>query len=407
MLIIDQDKYPFGPDRSGLLQEMCNKLKERGHGWLHIEGRHQFSKVSDLEVPNTPYENGISITGDGEFATSLIATPDNRSGILRINRLDNQPTVKVSDMAFLSPLSNQEPKDVHNGVGLMMTATNKAGQPGFGDHRVHSFIAQNLFIGPDGINPGDTGRKGRFQIALNVEQQWYPKIDNVRVQTNSLPDVSKYGIKLLDCYDAWVYRSYVHGRWQTGISFNSGISGETYEGGRVESCNIVNPDIGLWVDHVFDKDWLFEPGFHLLNCHINPYNHGAIFTRHRHLLIQGNQFYAPNHSGDRSVPQTVGLWLAPGAEANIIGNQFLEPGYYHDNANCSVGIKLEEDCQGVLIDGNIFNTGGIGIYNKSKHMRKNTLGLNTFSDGQRDGQWANFLPVYDPVNSLRVVKYTS
>ncbi|MFA6125542.1 hypothetical protein [Sphingomonas sp.] len=397
MIVLDNDRYPFGPDRAGEFERVIQQVADRGCTSATIDGRHNFDRAMKVRTPTAfnGREKGLTISGTGQFSTSLVATGANRSGVLHVHRGDNRVQVIVKEMALLSEVLASDTVD--NGVMLQVTAEHPEGQPGAGDHRIHNFRGDELFVGPEGPEPH---KRGRFKIGIDLNDMFYPKLTDVRVETNAGPDVAEYGIRITGCYDPWVIRPYVWGRFKYGVRTNSRASGETYEGGRVEGGNIVHPDFCVWVDHTFDNDWLYEPGFHLIGNHLNPWSYGAVFTKHRHLVIQGNQFYAPNGSWDRSVPQTVGLWLIKAAEATISGNQFLEPGYYTDDANCSVGIKMGAGVQGIDIGVNTWNTGGIGVLNESQG--KNTMLRWPHSKGQRDGQWAPYKHVVDRTGTLEI-----
>jgi hypothetical protein len=76
-----------------------------------------------------------------------------------------------------------------------------------------------------------------------------------------------YALLNLDgCYNPVVKNCVLNGRAQRGITF---VRERDNEGGRIIGCNIVGPEIGIYVDQTDGVEIFRHPRFHVSNTHVN------------------------------------------------------------------------------------------------------------------------------------------
>jgi hypothetical protein len=208
-----------------------------------------------------------------------------------------------------------------------------------------------------------------------------------------LPD---NGIYFNYCYDPHIIDSYVRGRWNTAIT----ITGETHEGGFVHGCTIANPHNGVFVDHT-SAPALYEVGFLFSNNHVNVNEYGLRFKYHREITITGNYFYVPRV--ERSVLHLpAAVYLEKAAGVVFTGNQICEVGFYTSSTHATVGILIGADSRGCIVQGNLFNHGGITILNQATTAAENVIRNNAYEVGQATGLNATQVYIVDSAQTLRI-----
>lgn len=369
-------------------------------------GRYIIGTRLIANVPNLAFENAFSIVGDGQAETQLIASPSNSVGVLEIIGNGNQEVLSVKHLRITSSLQSDA---TTNGTALLLRSSLTPTTPGWGQKGNFSVQVDNVYIGSEGTNSSQMSARARWDIGIDCQYLWYPFISNVwirTVNTATSPSANNTaGIRFTDCYDYRVIGAYIAGRFDNGIlAWTDKTTGATFEGGVIDRCTIVGPFTGVYVNHAYaplrtSGPALYEVGLHVLNCHINPRNYGVWLNYQRQAVISGTYFYVPSTSQTVNLPASI--YLERASDVTVVNNQFNEAGYYVSDSNASCGIVLGAGSLGCVICGNVFNHGGISVYNASTQMGSNVVTGNVFHSGQR--AWGTTLKsIVDTTSSLFV-----
>lgn len=364
-----------------------------------LPGRYYYTSKATQIIPNKAFERGFSFVGSGSSCTQFISSKGNSDGLISLIDSSNQTTFFVGGFSCLSTLHKTNDAGLHNGTPVEINSQVKASSPGFGDRAAFGAYIADLHIAGDGLNSGSTGVNGRWLNGVVVENIWYPIVNNCHIRSVA-DDVSKKGVKFLDCYDPRTKDTYVRGGWRHGIWHDTSRTSSlpSYEGGYVRDCTIVGAYTSVYINHDTEIP-LYEPGFHVTGCHMNYKNYGVHVNYHRQIVIDSNYWYMARES-QTEVALPASVYLERASDTTISACQFLEPGFYNSETSASVGVMLGADTTGTLIDGNIFNHGGIGIVNNATvGSNQNVVGSNLCAAGQRPG-WAAFTYIVDNAGTL-------
>lgn len=310
---------------------------------------------------------GMTVMGAGPTATRLIAAVGNAKGCLQFTSNGNLEVWGVAGMAFLSALSATA--TVNNGDLLLIESTLARGDAGFGAHPDTSVLVKDVYVGPYGenIQTLNGGKGGNYHKGIHIRNKWYPKFDNVRVRGANDQDYttapnSRYaGIHLYDCFSPQLDGIYIDGNMQYGVRFDA-FNTEDF---RLTNFFIVGPVHGFSVLHSGqDHRWLKEPGGAISDGHVNCATSGIHILNARQIVIDSVYGYLPN--GQRLNQDKTGtpsvVHLEGTSDITIDGCQFLEPGFYVDDDNTAVAIRVTTEAKATNITDTHFNNGGVSIY---------------------------------------------
>lgn len=363
-------------------------------------GNYLLNSQVHANLPNEALCNGIVLYGDGPYVSKITQAKANTAGAIKVTVNGNQETVSIRNLSIHSLLSKKDDPGMDNGIALHILSSLDQASDNFGSRESFSTILENIFIEGDAINSGMQGGRGVWKTCLRMENIWYPTIRGINlVNWNSV--AGSKGIWLTDCYDPRIIDSYVRGGAERGILIDTDrASGKpSFEGGMLINTNIVGALDGLVVNHSTAAPPLYEVGFHVIGGHYNCQRHSLRFNYHRQINIVGGYFYLRREEAADGDLTPSAIYMERASDGQITGCQFLEPGYYSNDSNASVGVKIGTDSSGINIDSCVFNTGGIGV--RSTATGINRLGSsNIYSLGQRTGVWAPFKPVVDTTGAL-------
>lgn len=344
-------------------------------------------------VPQYGWARGIVLYGDGRNSSRLIAVDANTTGLIKFRSTGNTEVWHVRDLSLLSSSSAND--GTNNGTALFIESTLTEGDYGFGSHNARSVTVERVHIGPysEDVVGLNSGSVGRWYRAIEVRNKWFPMFNEVFISGADIVLPSQHSaIYCHFCYSPEFVNVYISGYYQYGIYYNC----NSQEDFRVESAFLVGPDYGFYLARSSAyNDALFEPGGSILNCHAACRIENIRMERHRQANIIGNYLYvpmpiAPPNTGIRSC-----IHLVNCADVIVANNQFLEPGYYTDDSNTTVGVRMSVGAKGIMIHGCHLNHGGIGILvdANTKSVESPALGggnnvivTNCTSGGQ--GWWA-------------------
>lgn len=361
-------------------------------------GNYYMASLATMSLPNETSANGFTIYGAGPYVSKIIQAEANSTGALKVIINGNQETVTVRDLSIHSTLVLAD--GIDNGVALYIASSVEEDDVGFGARDSMSCLIENVFIEGDGINSAVQASAGVWDQCIKIDFLWYPVLRNVNVFNHNTATGSS-GFSLLDCYDPRFFDCYVRGAANRGIHINTRRAAglPSFEGGMVVNCNVVGPLDGLVVNHDSAAPALYEPGFHVIGGHWNCQRHSMRFNYHRQIVVSGAYCYLRQGSAADADLLPSGIYMERASDWVVTGCQFLEPGYYTSDSNCSVGVRIGASSNGGLVDACVFNTGGIGV--RSAATGINRVGTNNiYSLGQRTGAWASFTRTFDTVGTL-------
>lgn len=354
-----------------------------------------------LNLPNEGLCNGITIYGDGPYVSKITQAKANATGAIKVIVNGNQESICVRDLSLHSLLDPAVDIGLNNGIALHLVSSIDQADGGFGSRESLSTQVERVYIEGDGLNSSAQSACGVWATCLRVENLWYPVIRAVNVR-NVNSAAASTGFWLTDCYDPRIEHCYVRGNTEKGILMGTDRTGglPSFEGGMLLNTNIVGPLDGLFVTHGTSAPALYEPGFHVIGGHYNCQRYCLRFVYHREINVTGGYFYLRQGGAVDANLTPAAIYFEVASDAVVTGCQFLEPGYYVNNSNASVGVKLGVNTKGVLITSNAFNCGGIGVYSSATGANRLTND-NIHSMGQRTGAWATYVIKVDTTGALQ------
>jgi hypothetical protein len=405
----------FGVPNDGItdayasIQAMFNYLQNFAQGKYEgirvnfAAGSYLLSQVAicDLQANNLTGQHALLISGAGQDQTFFIASAANTTGCLKLTSTGVAQTYEIRDCAFLSPLAHNAA--THNGIALEISQA-----PIGGVYKKPTVRIRNIHIGAK--DSGDLSVRaygGNFLKGIYLENKWWPVLQNVWINGPKLdlvydsvtnaplytPTGRTHCIHMLNCYSPMMDKIYTDGYWTDGIylqgKIGAGPSDQDVEDFRLMDSFLVGQERGFYMDHDDGQagNVIYEPGGAIVGCHVNSKSQGIIINYHRQVVIDGCYIFvpagdgAPNFTGVRA-----GIWLA-GCSDVIIGNTlFGSKGFYIDDDNTSVGVRISGVCY-ALITGCTFTNGGIGV-RTAPDATGNVQLINPTVEGQKLGLWA-------------------
>jgi hypothetical protein len=364
---------------------------------------------------NSDLSRGITVFGESNHASTLIATPSNTTGLIKFTSTGNRELWTVRSISFLSDLPYTAATT--NGTALYIESTVIEGSAGFGEQADKTVIIDDVFIGPYTTSYSDwapTGSlRGNFNRGIDIRYKWYPEVRNTYIlgsanQLSASATGRDAAIYFKGCYHPEVISTQIRHQWDYGI----GLDQNTSEDFRLDDVYLVGQVNGFIIYHTGQAgNTLYEPGGIINGCHVDCEQYGIKIESHRQVIISNCLFYVPQgdglNQGTTGTPSAI--WLDGVGDITVNNCQFLEPGFYTNNTNSSVGVKCSNRCEGVVIANNYFNHGGIGL--KTDTGATGTVMLTgSRIPGQKTGAWATFTMLVDDANiayRLETTKPTS
>jgi len=329
-------------------------------------GDYRLSSRAVFDVSLGAGARGIVLNGAGMHSTRLVADESNTDGCIKMTSDGNIELFEVNEISFVSTLNYDSATS--NGVALLIQSTLTLGDGGWGEQVNRTVYINKVFIGPygDTILKINGGEVGNFSKGIEIRNKWWPVIQDsflLGSDEQLLENMTgrKHAIHCYKCYSPEFIHNQIVKFWENGI-FCEQNEDEDF---RLQDSFLVGQYKGFVLIHPqSSKDNLYEPGGAISNNHIYSHKAGLHIRYHRQVLINNNYFYVPRgnelNQGQTGLPSSI--WLEGTADITINDNQFLEPGFYVDEGNSSVGIKCIYRAIGVNILDNHFNSGGTGVY---------------------------------------------
>ncbi len=388
----------------------------RGISIYMPSNQYNMSQVAKLDLAPVGTKDtgavGIRLVGDGTAQTSVVAMPSNTTGLFHMTSGRNMEVFEVRGMSFLSNLD--EDAATNSGTALLIDSAIKRGDVGYGDQPRWSCVIDDIYIGGYGKTAGNIARRGNWDIGINIDGKYHPKLSNIRCLARYSNIVGartacRYAIYFSGgCYSPDMTKMYIHGGWERGIWLDDvfNIIGG-FEDFRLTDSFIAGADHGFGCAHEFDNrtdtDSLYEPGGYIGGLHINCRKFGVTIRHHRHVIINGLYGYVAreDRAGGEPLPSVI---LLDGAADIQIGNtQFFEKGFYKSDTNASCAVRIEGASEGITIDAQ-FGNGGIGVLNNSTYTKRKTINIyaKLLTSRRLDTGWAPLKLLVDNAGTATV-----
>lgn len=349
---------------------LVSEVGTKGAKSLYIpSGVYLLSDKVTASMSATGAWQSAEIFGDGAFSTILLASQSNSDGILKLTSDGNTERWQLNGITFASSLTNTDSGT--NGTALEINSTVAPGSGGWGDSAKYNTILEDIHVVGYGDTVTENNRNaGFFNVGIKIENKWYCSLRSITVSRGFNRDehaAGSIGIDFVNAYSPTIVNYYIYGPFETGIKYTGTDPSGGIEDFRFNEGFIVHPRYGIYVDHPDDsKDTFYEPGGLIVNNHIAADQKGVFIRAHRQVVLSNNYIYvsdaaSPGSSGKFGAAYYPCIHLQSTGDITISNNQFLSPGYYISDTDCTVGILVTGYSQGLLAHGNIFNLEGIGL----------------------------------------------
>lgn len=346
-------------------------------------GTYRFSQrvictVAPSGTPSTGTPS-ISLVGAGSSETYLVANEGNTTGCVYLTSDKNDELFSVGGMGFLSDLDADAATT--NGIGLHVDSTLTQGTPGFGAQPRRTVHLSDLYFGGYGTTSGERADRGNFTKQLLVENKWWPYADDIYCRGSNFPfdtDTNEplytltgrtHMAHFKNCYSPEIGDIQCTGYALNGLVIEgrddnpSNPSDSDFEDFRLHDAFLVGQDKGFSLLHTSDQEGLslYEPGGAISNLHVSSYTSNIHLKYHRQIVANNIYLYIPKGKGLPDYTGNPTALLLEGVDDLLVGNiEFLESGFYTDDANCACSVRVIKRANAVF-NSTQFNCGGIGV----------------------------------------------
>jgi hypothetical protein len=375
-------------------------------------------------TPTGTQYNGITIHGDGQNATKLIAGASNTAGLLKIVTPYEKHSITLRDFQCISKLDAQTNTGANNGVAIWISSQQgTTANPLPGLNNEVSVTIKNIYIGSDDFSEGNAQLfYSVWNRAIQIDYQWTPTIDHVTINIPTDKTLAAFnysgnyeaGIYLLNCYNPQLIKVNVHGLFQSGLWHGKALTAPGNPG-RPEGGLIIGSEFGSCMDGiVIDMAYNAEPSiypplFRIIGCDFNNNRYCIRTNYYQMIVISACTFFVP-----------ITGWIAtagyPSTGSNLVGPIYLnnsadvkiadcfmggsDNGYLTSTTNTAFGVRLDGTTSYVDIDGIIYNASGYTVYanttaSGNAYDLQRSIRVRAKSMGKRSATRTN-VPVYDP-----------